>query len=209
MAIKKTVAFGLVLIFLAAVSFAQDNPDESKYQFPVELTFINQAVSDDMDSIPFVGKIMQILHPGFSLGTEYAYLQNLHHRIFQNFQAGYYFNEYAAKALFFQTAFGYRYTLDFGLFTDASAGLGYLHSFHPVEVWKLNSQGEYELAKDKGRGAMTIALALGIGYDFCPALGWPVSVFVRYQPYGQTRYSEFDSWLLQAWLQFGIRIQLW
>ena len=206
---KKSVASGLVLLFLTVVCFAQDAPDESKHQFPIELTFINQAVSDDMDSIPFIGKIMEILHPGFSLGTEYAYLQNLNHRIFQNIQAGYYFNEYAARAIFFQTGLGYRYSLRFGLFADVSVNLGYLHSFHPVEVWKLNNQGEYELAEDKGRGAMTIGLAFGLGYDFNPALGWPVSLFVRYQPYGQTRYSAFDSWLLQAWLQFGIRVQIW
>jgi hypothetical protein len=173
-------------------------------QFPLEAAFINHAVGGLFD-----GTILGIVHPGFSLGTEYAYLRGRYGRLYQNVQAGYYHNKYNARALFFLTSGGYRYTLGWGVFGEAFLGLGYLRSFHPVEIWRLNSAGEYERARDTGKGAAMISAGLGLGYDFSRKLNWPVSLFVRYQYYAQTPYSADEGALGQAWIQAGIRVQVW
>lgn len=193
-----------ILLCLSNISLAQDSPSTSKSQFPLELTFLKHAIS-----YPFEAILSGPLHPGFSVGTEYTYSQGQHGRFFQNLNAGYFFNKYNAKALFAETSAGYRYTFGFGMFGDLALGLGYIHSFHPVEVYSLNSQGEYEKAKDKGKSAAIFPLILGLGYDFSRKLGWPFSLFFRYQAILQIPYSKSDTIIGHSMLHIGIRIRVW
>ena len=201
---KKTFVLTLALFLVIGSAAGQEVASPKKWQFPLELTFFNHAVS-----IPFEGIILSPLHPGFSVGTEYAYTEGRRGRLFQSLAGGYYYNKYIARALFLQTSAGYRYTLGFGLFGDITLGIGYLHSFHPRPIYGLNAQGEYEKAKDTGKGAFIALGALGIGYDFRQKVGWPVSVFLRYQPYIQTHYSLDSSIGPQAMVHFGIRVKFW
>ena len=193
-----------ILLILTGVGLAKDNPAGAKKQFPLEVSFCNHAVT-----MPFDGIILSPLHPGFTIGTEYGYTEGRLGRIFQNLHLGYYFNKFNAKALFLKTETGYRYTFGFGLFGDVSMGLGYLHSFHPTEIFAMNAQGEYERVKDKGKGALIILMALGAGYDFSKKVGWPISLFFRFQPYIQTPYNPTTSVFPQLLVHFGIRVQLW
>jgi len=201
---NKIITALLILVILTGSGLAQDNPDEIKKQFPLELSLFNHAVT-----MPFDGFIMSPLHPGFSIGTEYGYTQGRLGRIFQNLHAGYYYNKYNAKAFFLKTEVGYRYTAGFGLFGDLSLGLGYLHSFHPREIFGLNAQGEYEKVKDKGKSAVIFLASLGVGYDFSQKAGWPVSLFIRFQPYIQTPYNPEISAFPQSLIHIGIRAQIW
>lgn len=182
----------------------EDVPAGKKWQFPLELTFFNHSVSMPLDGI-----ILSPIHPGFSLGTEYAYKNGRRGRIFQSLVGGYFYNKYNAKGLFLQTSAGYRYTLGFGLFGDLTLGIGYIHAFHPRPVYKLNAGGEYERAKDKGKPGFIALGALAIGYDFRPKVGWPVSVFFRFQPFIQTPYNLDSSIGPQAMVHFGIRVKFW
>lgn len=203
---KKTL-INYVLMFSVLLSSAvlgQNESVSSKKQFPLELTFLNHATTR-----PFNSTILRILHPGVSLGTEYAYKEGRLGMLYQNINAGYYYNEFIAKAFFLQTSLGYRYTAGFGLFGDITLGIGYHLSFHPGKVFKLNEQGEYERAKSPGRSAMMVSSSLGIGYDFNRKAGLPMSLFIRYQPFFQTPYNFRDSWLVQAMLHAGLRIQIW
>ncbi len=192
-------------VFLAILSAAgQEAPSPPKRQFPLEVTFFNHAAS-----MPFEGIILSPLHPGFSVGTEYAYAEGRRGRFFQSLAGGYYYNEFIAKALFLQTSAGYRYTLGFGLLGDITLGIGYLHSFHPKPIFALNAQGDFERVKDTGRGAFIVLGALGLGYDFSRTAGWPVCVFLRYQPYLETNYSPDSSIGPQAMVHLGIRVKFW
>jgi hypothetical protein len=185
-------------------SYAQEDPAKPKKQFPLEISFFNHASSS-----PFDSTILEILHPGFSLGTEYAYKEGRSGKFYQGMSLGYFYHEVIAKGYFLQTSAGYRHTTRFGLFGDLSLGLGYLLYFHPGEVFKLNDQGEYEPAKSPGRSALMILFSIGAGYDFSRKTSLPLSVFIRYQPFAQTPYSIKESWWLHATLHVGIRVQLW
>jgi hypothetical protein len=99
--------------------------------------------------------------------------------------------------------------LGFGLYGEAAPGLGYLRYFHPADIWRLNAGGEYEKAKDSGRGALMISMTLGLGFDFNRKLGWPVAVFVRYQPYLIVPDAPGEGTKWQAMLQAGLRVRLW
>jgi hypothetical protein len=173
-------------------------------QFPLEAAFINQAVG-----APFDGTILDILHPGFSMGTEYVWKDARWGRLIQGIGAGYYFNKYDSKAVFLQTSFGYRVSLGFGLFGEVAPVLGYLRYFHPTDIWRLNAEGEYEKAKDRGRGALMISGELGLGFDFSRKLGWPVAIFLRYQPYIMSPDTPDEGTKWQAMLQAGIRVHIW
>jgi len=176
----------------------------AKVQFPLEVSFINHAVT-----MPFDGIVLSPLHPGFSLGTEYAWKEGRLGRLYQSFHSGYFYNEFNAKALFLQTEIGFRHTFRFGLFADVEAGVGYLHAFHPREIFRLNADGEFVKAKDGGKPAAIFSVALGVGYDFTRMLGRPVSVFLRFQPFIQTPYCPEDSIAPQSFVHFGVRFKLW
>ena len=176
----------------------------AKKQFPLEASFINHAVT-----MPFDGIVLKPIHPGFNLGTEYVYTQGRWGRFFQSLQVGYYYNKYNAKALFLLTGAGYRYTFRFGLYADAGLGIGYLHSFHPTEIFAQDGSGEYVRVKDSGKPAFVAFVSLGLGWDFSARIGWPVCLFVRYQPYIQTPYNPTSSIFPQALFHFGVRVQIW
>ena len=193
----------LVLIFSASGG-AQDRPaPAAKKQFPLEVSFINHSVT-----MPFHGFILDPIHPGFNLGTEYVYSQGHRVRFYQSLQAGYYFNKYNAKALYVMTGPGLRYTFRFGLFVDAGLGIGYLHSFHVTEIFAQDASGEYVRVKDNGKPAFVVFTGLGLGWDFSARIGWPICLFVRYQPYIQTPYNLQSSIFPQALVHFGVRVQL-
>jgi hypothetical protein len=204
MIMEKSLVLTWALFLMIGSAAGQGVPPPNKWQFPLDLTFFNHAVA-----MPSDGIILSPLHPGFSLGTEYAYAEGRRGRLFQGLAAGYYYNKFNAKALFLQTSAGYRYTLGLGLFGDVAAGLGYLHSFHPRPIYGLNAQGEFERATDAGKGALMVLAAVGIGYDFRRKIGWPVSVFLRYQPYIQTPYNLESSVAPQMMFHFGIRVKFW
>ena len=143
------------ILALTVQSFAEDQTHSRIAQFPLEFSLFNHAVS-----LPFDGIILNPIHPGFSLGTEFGYSEGKLGRIFQALHAGYYYNKFNAKALLFQTEAGYRYTFGFGLYGDLTVGVGYTHCFHVGDVFKLNSQGEYEQAKDKGKGGLIILVSV-------------------------------------------------
>jgi hypothetical protein len=176
----------------------------TKMQFPLEISFINHAVT-----LPFDGIVLSPIHPGFSLGSEFAWKEGRLGRLFQNFQAGYFYNEFNAKGLFLQTGIGFRHTFRFNLFAEVQAGLGYLHSFHPRQIYEMGADGEWEKARNGGKSSAIFSVAFGIGYDFIRILGRHVSLFLRFQPFLQTPYCEEDSILPQSFMHFGIRFKLW
>jgi hypothetical protein len=87
--------------------------------------------------------------------------------------------------------------------------LGYLHSFHPREIFAQNARGEYGKVKDNGKPGAIFFLTLGAGFDFSRVSKWPVSLFIRFQPYIQTPYNPETSVLPQSMVHLGIRVQLW
>ncbi len=202
---KTKILIMLALYLGSAPGWAQEpSASSAKKQFPLEMSFINHAVT-----MPFAAIVLKPIHPGFNLGTEYAYAQGRWGRFFQSLQAGYYYNKYNAKALFLLTGAGFRYRLPFGLLGDAGLGVGYLHSFHPTEVFAQDASGEYARIRDTGKPAFVAFMSLGLGMDLSNLTGWPVCLFVRYQPYIQTPYSPTSSIFPQALFHFGVRVQLW
>ncbi|MFC2166641.1 hypothetical protein ACFLQZ_01595 [Acidobacteriota bacterium] len=201
---KKSLVIIIVGLLWTGLCWSQDQSEMlSKKQFPLEVSFVAHAVS-----MPFDGIIMSPLHPGFTLGTEYAYSEGKIGRLFLSLHGGYFNHEFSAKAFFVQTGVGYRYTFGFGFFADTDLDLGYLHSYHPTEIFAQNAQGEYEQVKDRGKAGFMISLALGLGYDFSKKLGWPVSLFFRFQPFIQTPYSQETSVFPQSFVHIGLRVQL-
>ncbi len=202
---KKPLAFIIVGLLWTGFVWSKDMVESGfRKQFPLEASFVAHAVTK-----PFAGLVLSPLHPGFTVGTEYVYSEGKNGRLFQSLHAGYFDHEFSAKAFFFQTGLGYRYTLGFGFFADTDVGLGYLHSFHPTEIFAQNDLGEYERIKDKGKASFMISLALGIGVDFSQKLGWPVSLFFRFQPFIQIPHSDMAPIFPQSFVHFGTRVQLW
>lgn len=171
--------------------------------FPLEFSLFNQAVREPMECIG-----LNPLHPGISMGTEFTYTQGRLGLLFQRISLGYYANKYSAKSLFLQTAAGYRYTLGMGLFADLTVGLGYLYSFRSETALALTSKEENDSDMINVNGAVIFSTSFGMGYDFSKKMGWPLSIFIRYEPYIQSPYSDREPELLQGMFHFGIRVQI-
>ena len=198
---KKHLILVFLLSSLISISSAQEDVIAGKKNIPLVLSFFKHNAS-----LPFEGIIKSPLHPGVSAGTEFTYKTGKIGKIFQTINIGYFYNKFNAKALFLCSEFGYRKTMQLGLFGDLFIGLGYIHSFHPKEIYALNAHGEYEKAKDKGKSAYLISAAIGLGYDFSKKAGWPFSVFIKYQ-YALQGPHNLDSPLWpNAMLHFGVRI---
>ena len=76
---KKSLVILIFGLLWTGFGWSQDQAKtNSKQQFPLEASFIAHAVT-----MPFSGIILSPLHPGFTIGTEYAYSEGRFGRLFQ------------------------------------------------------------------------------------------------------------------------------
>ncbi|MBM3312197.1 MAG: hypothetical protein FJY80_11895 [Candidatus Aminicenantes bacterium] len=197
-----TTALGILSVLTGAAR--ADDVKSAKKQFPLEGTFINHAVGP-----PFDGSILEIVHPGFSLGTEYVWKEGRWGALVQGLRAGYYHNKYDSRAFFLLSSIGYRFTLGFGLFAEAAPALGYIRLYHPTDIWRLNAQGEYEKAKDKGKSDLMLSTEIGLGFDFKRKWGWPLVAFLRYQFFIHLSDTPAPDTHWLAMLQAGVKVFIW
>lgn len=198
---KKSCIPILLFCFLVKPSLSQEEKIPDKRNFPLTLSFFSHQAS-----LPFQGMLSSPAHPGFSLGTEFSYKKGKTGNLFQTININYFHNKFNAKAFFLNSEFGYRHTLNFGLFGDAFLGVGYIHSYHPNEIFAQNSSGIYEKVKDKGKPAFLISGAIGLGYDFSRKTGWRISLFLKYQYALQTPHNLDSPMWPNSMLHIGLRI---
>ncbi|MEA3452178.1 MAG: hypothetical protein U9Q83_09805, partial [Bacteroidota bacterium] len=102
--------------------------------------------------------------PAFTLGGEIEHRTNDKSVIFQNAELTLYNHEMVGSGVTLSSNFGYRYQTDFGLFTDASLGIGTSIYTPARENYSLDENGEYELNKTPIFAMLSVPTDLSLGY---------------------------------------------
>lgn len=125
------------------------------------------------------------IHPGVSAGMEFAYNRNPVNRWFQTAKLGTLHHQYSQTAVQLYTEGGFRRSVRRGISAEFRLGLGYLHSFTDVPIFKLGTDGYYSQVSKFGRPQFMTSSAIGLGYTFLKAKN-PWRIQLDYQFYLQT-----------------------
>ncbi|GEM_PF-2217903 len=177
-------------------------PQNIYYRYPLEFTIGNHSVT-----VPFRKILRTPIHPAVSFGTEITIWRADPHHIFSPVKLGFFYNKYSTYGGYLTGGIAYRYLFNFGLFMDAGAEIGYLHTIRPIK--KLHfKDGVYEKQADFGKPSLMLTSFLSLGYDFYPKLQSRWAVFLRYKPFGQFPYNSYrGNFYPQAIFSLGVRYQ--
>ena len=165
------------------------------------LSFFNHSIS-----VPFHKMISEPLHPGIQAGIEGSYFETRGSRLFQTLNIGAFNNKYNGIGFYLNTELAYRFTSTLGIYAETLLGLGYLRTYHPTDIYELNSSGTYEKVKDKGFSSPLLSFAIGVGYVVKSTSSLSFAPFIRYESMVQTRYSADLDVLPQTAFHVGVRM---
>jgi hypothetical protein len=169
----------LILIWLTTpvVLFGQGKA------IPINVSFFNEATA-----IPFTRIVTTPVHPGIQVGTEFNYKIKEHSRLFQTANISYFYHNYLAQGIGFNTELGYEYRLKFGLAFSGLLGVGYMHTFATAEEFTFTN-GQYIKKADKGNARLYPSFSIDIGYYTKKAKINSPKIFIRYQSWAEYPYS--------------------
>ena len=124
------------------------------------------------------------IHPGATVGMEFAHNRNPVNRWFQTAKVGVLYHQYSQTAVQVFTEGGYRRAIWRGFSAELRLGVGYLHSFTDVAIFKLGADGNYSQVSRLGRPQFMASSAIGIGHTFLNAKN-PWRLQLDYQFYLQ------------------------
>jgi len=172
-----------------------------KKPLSMTVSFFNHSIS-----MPFHKIFAEPIHPGIQAGVEGRYFENDRSKLFQTLNLGMFYNNYNGTGFYLNTEFAYRYTSKPRIFAEALLGVGYLRTYHPTDIYQLNSSGTYQKASDKGFSSPIVSFAFGLGYAFKSSSLFAFAPFVRYESIVQTHYNSDLEVLPQAAFHVGVRI---
>jgi hypothetical protein len=196
-----TVKLCLLLMVLhsATTTMAQDHSPKDRHLL---LSVFNSGTQ-----LP--GNFITVpVHPGVSAGIEFAHNRSTVNRWFQTARLGLLHHQYSQTAVQLYSEGGFRRSVWRGLSAEVRVGLGYLHSFTDVPIFKLKSEGTYKRVSKFGRPQFMTGGALGMGYTFHKS-AHPWRLQVDYQFYVQTPFiNEYVPLLPVSALHVGSAIPL-
>ena len=147
------------------------------------------------------------LHPGLSIGTEFAYQHKANHSWLQTVNLGYHYHQYALHSLQLYSEGVYRYHFNNPFDAEAKLGLGYLHAIPDAQLFELQDNGVYGAKQNWGRPQAMASLAIGFGYTFAGKK--PLRAFITYRFYIQTPFvNEYVPVLPNTALHLGVSAPL-
>ncbi len=152
-------------------------------QTPVTISVFNESVG-----LPFTPLLPAPIHPGMALGTEFTVNQRTWSSSLVSVNLGYYFHKNLNQAVFLQASYGYEFRGGFGLSSQVSIGLGYLHVIRNQPEYKLEN-GTYVATSGLGRPRLLLSPSIDIGYYVRPKEIKSGRVFIRYQPWLEYPFS--------------------
>ncbi|MBC7889076.1 MAG: hypothetical protein H7Z13_14465 [Ferruginibacter sp.] len=155
-------------------------------------------------SVPFKDMGAGFSNVGLMLGTEFSF--NGRQNWVQGFTIGGYRNKHAGDGAFAFTQTIYRPTIYRNFFAEIKAGVGVLHNFHPVDVYK-EQNGEWINAGKKGKTMLMAPVGLGFGFNSYKE-GIYFSPFVSYELFLSKDYNDLLPLVPGSVIQIGTRIHL-
>ncbi len=104
------------------------------------------------------------IHPGAEVGLTIRERHRARSSTAVNVYFGGYYHERIATGLYLRAEFQPTLKLGnhFGLLLPM--GVGYLHTFYPAELYQVNDEGSFEVARQGGRPHALLQLGVGISY---------------------------------------------
>ena len=194
-----------IIILNPLIIYAQDNNPKVNWlnNHPIDFAFGSASVG-----MPFTKFSKSPFYPMVSLGTEFYYKQKEKTDFYQSARINYYNAKYSTSAIVLNSEIGFRFIFNFGLFADAGLGIGYAHLFRPNAVFKQNSNGEYEQARDWGTPRLMADFFLSAGYDFSKNSELPLCLYIKYGNYIDLLYAPDLPALPHNIFQIGARFYI-
>lgn len=155
-------------------------------------------------SMPFKHLKDNFANVGFTLGTELALGSK--HNWAQTFQIGWYHNKSAGNGFTAYTQSVYRPYLLGNSFAEVKAGIGWMHSAHPVNSLKFVN-GSWVMQGKTGKGMLMLPIGVSLGYN-AYSHGTYVAPFISYQVFLAGKYNRTIPVMLNTVIQAGTRIHL-
>lgn len=152
----------LMLLTIGILAFSQNTSSSITRRPFVISVFNNSTLLPGFGKLGFWGVPV---HPGFTLGTEFRYNNNIISEWFQTAKLGYTYHHYVQYSIQLFSELGYRHHFDaFDL--EGRFGLGYLHAIPDAQIFELNNDGIYERKHTLGRPQGMASMSIGVGYTF-------------------------------------------
>ncbi|CCH53800.1 hypothetical protein BN8_02925 [Fibrisoma limi BUZ 3] len=172
----------LVPVLLAAqTGIAQDrsSPPASR---PLTVSVFSESVS-----LPTFRGFLRKPNVGVRIGTEFYYRNRPGSQLIQTLNVGFYHHRNVHSGLYLNTEFGYRKFIG-NLYAEGFIGVGGLGLSQQLRSYQRTETGDYKPASRFLVRVMP-SVSAGVGYRFRPQSETPVSVFARYELFGETPFS--------------------
>lgn len=154
--------------------------------------------------LQYVGEF--VLHPGFSVGTDYTIRSNHWFNLHWDTELGGSVHEDNNNSLFLQSTIGARFTASFAFFADIQAGIGYMLSMPNGDVYNMDDTGNVSTGSRPLSSHLKPTFSLLFGWDGKQNREIPLKVFTGFEAYLQSNYNHIM--LPHTAFRLGISYQL-
>ncbi|RYC71302.1 hypothetical protein [Spirosoma sordidisoli] len=178
MTIRHTLALA---VLSAQVALAQDDPIRPPAR-PLTISLFSESVS-----LPTFKGFLRRPNLGVRIGTEFYYRNRPGSQLIQTLNVGFYHHRGLQSGLYLNTELGYRKFIG-GFFAEGFIGLGALGLSQQLRRYERTETGDFRLASRWMLRAMP-SVSAGVGYQFGRQTTMPVTLFTRYEAFGETPFS--------------------
>lgn len=163
----------LFVLILSLSVFANAQEKESSNRWALKFQYVGEFV----------------LHPGFSIGTDYTIRSNNWFNLHWDTELGGFIHKDNNNSIFLQSTIGTRFTAKFALFADIQAGIGSMLSMPNGDVYSVDKSGNISM---EGRPVTTHykpTFSLLFGWDGKRNRDIPLRIFTGLEAYMQSDYN--------------------
>ncbi len=191
----------IYLLLLASActlpALSQANEPKAYTNFPLVITLQFHAFS-----LPFRDMKANFQNLGIGLGTEVSL--NGKSNWVQQVNVVWYHNKAMGNGLLLYTQNAWRPDIATNTFAEVKGGVGYLHSFRPVESFH-QINGKWISVGHKGKGMLALPVGVSLGYDSRSASSY-ISNFASYQFMLINGYNKTIPIVPETLVQLGTRV---
>lgn len=167
-----------------------------------QLSQVSVALMTESIALPLTR--ISPLHPGAEVGLEWTVKENP--KGGQSFHAyiGGFYHERVETSIYIRGDYTWAWQPHTLIRAELSPGLGYMHTFYPSDLYKLNEAGEHEKATQTGRSHLLAELGVGLVF-FNEAR---ISPFVKTRLAVETPFANGIPIIPHSFLQVGTSIKL-
>lgn len=145
------------------------------------------------------------IHPGIELAATFHTNDKEKSIRYARAKAGFFYHQRLETAVYLGGEYQYSLkVLNQKLSIDLPAGLGYMHTFYPAELYEQDESGDFTPINQLGRSHLYVNLGLGLTY-----LGTEkVQPFIRQELMLETPFANGIPAIPHSLLKFGVQINL-